>query len=99
MFGLDDERRFFFELDESLVAVAAFYGVRLARLRQESAKEKNQLSHLRSETRRVVVEAREARIAERARAEAVRTAWRATSSGGFGGAEDAIDPNASPPVF
>lgn len=89
VFGLDDERRFFFELDESLRRIVAFYGVRLARLRQESAKEKNQLSHLRSETRRVAEEAREARIAERARAEAVRTAWRATSSGSFGGAEDA----------
>lgn len=88
VFGLEDERRFFFALDESLRRIVAFYGDRLAHLRDESAKEKNQLSHLRSETRRVVEEAREARNAERARARAVQAAWRSTSSGSFGGGED-----------
>ena len=52
--ALEDERRFFWLLDEALRRIVAFYGARLEHVRAEAARELSQLSHLRSEAERIV---------------------------------------------
>uniref|UniRef100_A0A7S0T4A2 SPX domain-containing protein n=1 Tax=Mantoniella antarctica TaxID=81844 RepID=A0A7S0T4A2_9CHLO len=54
--ALDDERRFFMQLDQALGRIVAFYGDRLEHMRKEAVREQSQLHHLRSETDRVLTD-------------------------------------------